>query len=132
MGRSGFTAQVSEALADREVSLWRDDVLLDEAERLAEPGERFGEGLDHALVRDCCLRKNVGATVSAEILRVRREHLGRVDLDALQARWYLAQVAAAGRARLYRGRLGDADQRAGPRHRRKGRHAAARHAGEPR
>ena len=75
----------------------------------------LGQGLDRRLVRRARLRQALGAAVRSEVLRICRQHLGRLDLDPHPPRRQLPPLADAGGARLYRGRLGDAGRGAGAR-----------------
>ena len=105
LGRSGLAADVSEALADREAALRRDDVLLDQAQRLAS--------LENVSAKDWITRwcgRAVYERLWAPLFRLKFFEYA----DNISAAWIWTRIkrvgtsrtlADAGRARLYRGRL---------------------------
>ena len=111
MGRPGLAAALPQARPDLEAPLRRADVPVGQAPALGRARDHLGQGLDHPLVRPRRLRQAVAPAVRAEVLRIRRQRLGGLDLDAHPAARQLAQVADAGGARLYRGRHRDAGRR---------------------
>ena len=93
---------------DRQVSLRPADVPVDAAQQPGRSRKRSAKEWIESWCGAQRLRPAVEAAARSQILRICRQCLGRLDLDAHQARRHVAQIDVPGRARLYRGRLGDA------------------------
>ena len=76
-------------------------------ELLGSAGAHVGARMDRALVRQGGLRPALAAALRPQILRVRRQRLRVLDMDAHPARRPLAPLAPPGGARLHRGRVRD-------------------------
>ena len=94
VGRSRRPAALPEAVLIEQAALRPDDVPLGQAARLAGiAGDAVAPRNGSGLVRRAGLRSTLEAAVRPEVLRMRRQHLRRLDLDAHQAGRLVAQIA---------------------------------------
>ena len=66
---------------------------------------QVGKGMDYPFMRAGHLRPILASALTFQVLRVCRQHLGRMDLDPDPTRWKIAKKPHAGGARLYRRRV---------------------------